>query len=78
MAFTQQDLDNVNAAIVSGERQVVIGGESVLYNTTESMIKARSLILNDLATQAAKDAGRRINRRSLLQYTGRGYNDGGC
>lgn len=78
MAFTQADLDALNAAIVSGERQVVIGGESVLYNTTDAMIKARQLVANDLAAQAARDAGRRTNRRSLLQYAGRGYNDGSC
>lgn len=54
----------------------MLGSESVLYNTAESMLKVRAVIMGELAAQAAKDAGRRVNRRTLLQYAGRGYNDG--
>lgn len=70
MAVTQADLDNLNAAIASGVRSTTLGGQTVLFNTTESLIKAR----NDLAAQlAAQTNAARRPRQSYAFYSGRGY-----
>lgn len=70
MAVTQQDIDNLNAAIASGARSVTIGGQTLIYNTTESLIKAR----DDLAKQL--DQQTRTSPRPKQMYAvfaGRGY-----
>lgn len=74
MAVTQADIDALNQAITDGVRSVTIGGQTTLYNTTESLIKARDDARNELAAATLR-AGRRYNRRTHLSYAGRGYND---
>lgn len=74
MAVSQNDIDALNRAIASGERQVTLGGQSVSYRSIDELIKAR----NDLQTQvntAATTAPR--SRRMRLYHGGRGYNTGG-
>lgn len=71
MAVTQQDIDNLNAAIAKGVRSVTIGGQTVLYNTTESLIKARNDLQAQLNATAAQVASRR-NRQTRAYYAGRG------
>ena len=70
MAVSQADIDNLNAAIASGVRSVTLGGQTVIYNTTESLIKARNDLL---AQQAAEAAATRRPRQSYAFYAGRGY-----
>jgi hypothetical protein len=69
MAVTQADIDALNAAIASGERQVAIGGQSITYQTVDSLIKAR----DDMRNQLAAAQGKTPPRRKLLYYAGRGY-----
>lgn len=71
MAVTQTDIDNLNAAIASGTRQVTIGGQTVLYQTTESLIKARDDLQKEL-NKAATGTNRR-SRRMTAYHAGRGY-----
>lgn len=73
MAVTQADIDALNAAIASGERQVVIGGESVTYNTTDSLIRARNDLQAQLNAATARAEGRRRPTQTVLVYQGRGY-----
>lgn len=78
MAVTQANVDTLNLAIADGVRQVTLpGGQTTTYQTTDSLIKARDDMVKQLALQNATDAGRRKNRRTLLVFTGRGYNDNG-
>lgn len=70
MAVTQSDIDNLNAAIASGTRQVTIGGQTVLYQTTESLIKARDDLQKEL--NKATSTTRR-SRQLSAYYAGRGY-----
>jgi hypothetical protein len=70
------DLAALNHAIALGVRQVVIAGESTLFNTTESLIKARNDVQERINAENARTAERRPSRITLLQYRGRGYNDG--
>lgn len=70
MAVTQLDIDNLNAAIASGTRSVTLGGQTIIYNTTASLIQARDNLRKELAAQA------RLSRRSRQTYAyqnGRGY-----
>jgi hypothetical protein len=67
---TQADIDALNQAIASGTRQVVLGGQSVTYQTTDALIRAR----NDLRAELqAMNATRRRSRMSYLYLSGRGY-----
>lgn len=71
MAVTQQDIDNLNAAIAKGVRSVTIGGQTVLYNTTESLIKARNDMQEQLNLLSAQTKPRR-NKQMRAYYAGRG------
>lgn len=69
MAVSQTDIDNLNAAIARGARSVTIGGQTVIFNTTESLIRAR----DDMQKQLNAQSGVRRPRQSYLVQTGRGY-----
>lgn len=69
---TQADIDSLNAAIASGARSVTLGETTVIYNTTESLIKARNDMRKELAAQNANPAGRR-SRQTRMYFAGRGY-----
>ena len=49
MAFTQTDLDNINAAIATGEMTVEVNGRRVTYRSISDLERARSIIQGDLA-----------------------------
>lgn len=79
-AYTQQDVDllrtqvaGLNTAIADGVRQVTIGGQTVTYNTSQSLIMARDDAARRLAAAEAEVAGRRRSKITYLQYGGRGY-----
>jgi hypothetical protein len=73
MAVTQTDIDSLNAAIASGARSVTIGGQTVIYNTTESLIKARDDAQRQLNAQTAAESGARRRKQFYLIHGGRGY-----
>lgn len=66
---TQTDIDNLNAAIASGARSVTVGGQTITYNTTASLIQAR----DDLIKQLNGQTGKRRPRQTYLYQNGRGY-----
>ncbi len=69
MAVTQTDIDNLNAALASGEKIVRIGDKWVEYRSPESIITAR----NDLQKQLDAETG--TSRKRVVYHTqsGRGY-----
>lgn len=73
MAVTQADIDALNRAIADGVRSVTIRGETVIYNTTASLIEARDDQVRQLAAQEATALQAHRSRRTLLNYAGRGY-----
>lgn len=75
MAVSQADIDKLNAAIASGARSVTLGEQTVIFNTTESLIKARDDMRKELAAQEAASTGRRRGRANYVTYAGRGYTD---
>ena len=52
MAFTSQDLANIDAAIATGELSVEVNGRKVTYRSVSDLERARNIILADIAAQA--------------------------
>lgn len=65
------DIEALNDAIASGERQVTVGGTTVTYNTTESLIKARNDIRAEMTRLFPAEQTRR--RQFRAYHAGRGF-----
>jgi len=72
MAVTQADVDALNEAIAAGVRQVTIGGQTLTYNTTESLIQARNDMRSELQRATATVETRR-SRQLQGYHAGRGF-----
>jgi hypothetical protein len=68
MAYSQTDLDTIDAAIATGELEVVIDGKKVHYRTIDELMKARAFIAGQLASSGG-------NRRSVFYFTPAGRRD---
>lgn len=67
----QARVNALNDAIASGERQVTIGGTTITYNTTDSLIRAR-----DDARAEMNRLYPPVNKRSrvsMAYHAGRGF-----
>lgn len=74
MSHTQTDLDNIKAAIASGEQSVEMGGRKVVYRSVDDLRKARDDITAELASTA--NASTSAVRRGSYQVrfaTARGF-----
>ena len=70
MAVTQLDIDSLNAAIAAGTRSVTLGSQTIVYNTTASLIQARDNLRKELAAQ---NRATRRARQTYAYQNGRGY-----
>ena len=59
MPVTQSDIDNLNAAIASAEKQVALGSQQVTYRSIAELISAR----DDLRADAGGGVERPEERR---------------
>jgi hypothetical protein len=57
MAWTQADLDAIEAAVVSGQRRVRLNGREVEYHSVGDMLKARDAIRNEVSRQQSELSG---------------------
>lgn len=74
MAFSQSDLDAVNAALASGELMVrTADGKQVTYRSVAELERARQIILDGLASQVAGAGGGARSAFSVRFSTGRGF-----
>lgn len=63
-------LDKLNEMIADGVRSSTLGSQTLIYNTTESLIKAR----NDLQAQVQSAQGATTrSRQTYAVFAGRGY-----
>lgn len=69
----QTRVDTLNDALATGVRSVTLGGQTIIYNTTESLIKARDDALKQLNGEKDADAGRVRPRYVQVVHGGRGY-----
>jgi hypothetical protein len=63
MAFTQADLDNLNAAIVGSELEVEYQGRRVRFRSVAELKEAYKHVKGELAQQAAATTGTRSSFR---------------
>ena len=61
MAYTQTDLDNIDAAIASGELRVQVDGRDITYRSIDDLIKARGFAATQM-TSASVSTSRRAYR----------------
>lgn len=67
----QARVNSLNDAIASGERQVTIGGTTITYNTTDSLIRARDDARAELNRLFPPENKR--SRRMQGYHAGRGF-----
>lgn len=53
MAYTQQQLDDLEAAIAEGVTSVMSNGRQVTYRSVSDMLKVRDLIAQELGVSGA-------------------------
>ena len=57
--FTQQDLDNLKEALVSGAATVMVNGRSITYRSKQDLLDLIKLVEDDLAGDDVSDILRR-------------------
>ncbi|MGH1371142.1 MAG: phage head-tail joining protein [Cellvibrionaceae bacterium] len=60
MAYTQQNLDDINAAIATGVMEVTINGRTTKFRSLDEMLRTKSIIERSLSTTAG--SGDRVIR----------------
>lgn len=70
MAFSQTDLDNIDAAIGSGELTVEVDGRKVTYRSISDLKAARQLIVGQIAAATPGSTARAYRYNFATQ---RGY-----
>lgn len=73
MAVSQSDIDALNAAIASGERMVVLNGQSVTYRSISDLIAARNDLQKQIEDQQYRAAGKTRSKRAYAYHAGRGF-----
>lgn len=72
MALTQTDLDNLDAAIATGELKVEFDGRSVLYRSIGELKDARAHVAAVIASGGAGAPLRRTGAYKFRMTTSRG------
>ena len=77
IAALKARIASLNTALSTGARSVTLGGQTIIYNTTESLIKARDDFRRQLAAAEAacltEGGGRKASRHTYTVYGGRDY-----
>lgn len=77
MATLAEQVEALNQAIADGVRSVTIGGQTTIYNTTDSLMRARDDAQTRLNAQNARAEPQSTKQRgrTYLHYAGRGYSE---
>lgn len=73
VAVLRTYLASLNKAIGTGARSVTLGGQTIIYNTTESLIKARNYIKAQIDAAEAATSNQRVSRQTYAVFGGRDY-----
>jgi hypothetical protein len=74
MPVTQTQIDALNDAIASAERQVTNGSQSVTYRSIDDLKAARDDLVKQLQAQNVADGTAQPKpKQTRLYYAGRGY-----
>lgn len=68
MAVSQSDIDALDSALATGERQVMIGAKQITYRSISELLAARDYMKRELALQVP--AG---SKQTRIRPAGRGY-----
>ncbi|MGY3887203.1 phage head-tail joining protein [Aeromonas aquatica] len=60
MAFTQEDIQNLNEAIATGELSVVVDGREITYRSIKELMEAKRHIIHCLRKGSSPFAGYRV------------------
>lgn len=71
MALSQTDLDNIDAAIATGELKVEFNGRVVMYRSIGELKEARAHVASVIASSSPATAGRSAYRVNFA--TARGH-----
>jgi len=63
----------LNKAIARGARSVTLGGQTITYNTTESLMKARNDMQAQLAAAERAASSQKVSRQNYAVYGGRDF-----
>ena len=66
----REGIANLNGILASGARSTTLGGQTVIYNTTDSIIRARD---NLQAQLNAVETPVRRSKQVYAYFAGRGY-----
>lgn len=69
----KKHVESLNNAIATGARSVTLGGQTIIYNTTESLIIARDDMRKQLQALEAACQPRRVSRQAYAVFGGRDY-----
>ena len=69
----QSYVNSLNKAIASGARSVTLGSQTITYNTSDSLIRARNDMEMRLMDAKAKATGKRRTGLTQVVQDGRGY-----
>lgn len=72
MALSQTDLDNIDAAIATGELKVEFDGRSVLYRSIGELKEARAHVASVIASGGTSAPARRTGSYKFRMTTSRG------
>lgn len=74
MPVTQAQIDDLNAAIASGEKQVALGAQQVTYRSIAELKAARDDLVSQMEREQAAANGTPVrSRQTKLYHGGRGY-----
>lgn len=67
-------VERLTKAIGSGARSVTLGGQTITYNTTASLIEARDDMIKQIKAQEAAASPTKRSRQNYAVYAGRDNN----
>ena len=73
VAILRTRVEALNKAIARGARSVTLGGQTIIYNTTESLIKARNDMQAQLSAAERQVAAVKASRQNYAVYGGRDF-----
>ncbi|MDP2262671.1 MAG: hypothetical protein Q8K24_05880 [Hydrogenophaga sp.] len=68
MAVSQEDIDALDRALASGEKQVVLDGQSITYRSVDEIIRARRDLQDRLNAAVAASLGAPVRRKQFGLY----------
>lgn len=73
IAELRSRVETLNKAIARGTRSVTLGSQTIIYNTTESLLKARNDMQAQLTAAERQASVTKASRQNYSVYGGRDF-----